>query len=108
MQKTVLCFLYCCCSHLGCLVVYCVWNKQTEVTSELQNERHTQSEAKSELKIELVGVQNELLMMNSKLQSELVDVRNDLHELQKRSELAVSFKVSWKMYKMSCMSCKIR
>ena len=68
-------------------LTYCVWNKQTEVTSELQNERHTQSEVKSELKIELVGVQNELLMLNSKLQSELVDVRNDLHELQKRSEL---------------------
>ena len=69
-------------------LTYCVWSKQTEVASELQNERHTQSEAKSELKIELVGVQNELLMLNSKLQSELVDVRNELHELQKRSELA--------------------
>ena len=69
-------------------LTYCVWNKQTEVASELQNERHTQSEVKSELKIELVGAQNELLMLNSKLQSELVDVRNDLHELQKRSELA--------------------
>ena len=65
-------------------LTYCVWNKQTEVASELQNERHTQSEVKSEL----VGVQNELLMLNSKLQSELVDVRNELHELQKRSELA--------------------
>ena len=69
-------------------LTYCVWNKQTEVASELQNERCTQSEVKSELKIELVGVQNELLMLNSKLQSELVDVRNELHELQKRSELA--------------------
>ena len=49
---------------------------------------HSKSEVKSELKIELVGVQNELLMLNSKLQSELADVRNELHELQKRSELA--------------------
>ena len=69
-------------------LTYCVWNKQTEVAGELQNERCTQSEVKSELKIELMGVQNELLMLNSKLQSELVDVRNELHELQKRSELA--------------------
>ena len=69
-------------------LTYCVWNKQTEVASELQNEWHTQSEAKSELKIELVGVQNELLMLNIKLQSELADVRNELHELQKRNELA--------------------
>ena len=65
-----------------------MWNKQTEVASGLQNEQHTQSEAKSELKIELVGVQNELLMLNSKLQSELVDVRNELLELQKRSKVA--------------------
>jgi len=64
-------------------LTYCVWNKQTEVASELQNELHTQSEMKCELKIELVGV------------------RNELHELQKRSELAdiqisctVSFRVS--------------
>ena len=48
-------------------LTYCVWNKQTEVTSQLQNELHTQSEVKN------------------KLQSELLDVRN---ELQKRSELA--------------------
>ena len=40
-------------------LTYCVWNKQTEVASELQNELH------------------------SKLQSELADVRNELNKLQK-------------------------
>ena len=39
-------------------LTYCVWNKQTEVTSELQNELH------------------------NKLQSELADVRNELRKLQ--------------------------
>ena len=37
-------------------LTFCVWNKQAEVASELQNERHTQSELKSEL----AGVHNEL------------------------------------------------
>ena len=37
-------------------LTFCVWNKQAEVASELQNERHTQSE----LKGELAGVHNEL------------------------------------------------
>ena len=39
-------------------LTYCVWNKQTEVTSELQNELH------------------------NKLQSELADVQNELRKLQ--------------------------
>ena len=51
-------------------LTYCVWSKQTEVASELQNELHTQSEVKNEVK------------------NELVAVRNELHELQKKSELA--------------------
>ena len=42
----------------GCLsLTYCVWNKQTEVTSELQNELHE--------------LQDDLKNMNSKLQSEV-------------------------------------
>ena len=42
---------------LGSLsLTYCVWNKQTEVASELQDERNTQSE----LKRELAGVHREL------------------------------------------------
>ena len=47
-------------------LTYCVWNKQTEVASELQNELH--SKLRSEL-------QNEM-------KSELADVRNELHKLQ--------------------------
>ena len=55
-------------------LTYCVWNKQTEVASELQNEQHTQSEVNNELKSELVDVRNEL-----QKRSELADIQNQLH-----------------------------
>ena len=43
-------------------LTFCVWNKQTEVTSELQNELHMKlrSELQNELKSELEDVRNEL------------------------------------------------
>ena len=47
-------------------LTYCVWNKQTEVASQLQNELH--SKFQSELQ--------------NKLKSELEDVHNELHKLQ--------------------------
>ena len=69
-------------------LTYCVWNKQTEVTSELQSELHElqkkseiadiRNEQCSKLQSEMQDLKN----MNSKLQSELADVQNKLHELQ--------------------------
>ena len=58
-------------------LTYCVWNKQTEVASELQNELNTQSGVNNELKSELVDVQNELLEVQKR--SELADIQNQLH-----------------------------
>ena len=70
MQKTVSLFCLLLLLSLGLFgslsLTYCVWNKQTEVTSELQNE--LDSKLRSEL-------QNEL-------KCELEDVRNELHKLQ--------------------------
>ena len=69
-------------------LTYCVWNKQTEVTSELQNELHElqkrseiadiRNEQCSKLQSEVQDLKN----TNSKLQSELADVQNELHKLQ--------------------------
>ena len=69
-------------------LTYCVWNKQTEVASELQNELH-----ELQKKSEIADIRNEqcnklqsemqdLKNTNSKLQSELADVQNELHKLQ--------------------------
>ena len=55
-------------------LTYCVWNKQTEVTSELQSELH-----ELQKKSEIADIRNEQC---SRLQSELADVQNKLHELQ--------------------------
>ena len=65
-------------------LTYCVWNKQTEVTSELQNELHElqkkseiadiRNEQCSKLQSEMQDLKN----TNSKLQSELADVQNEL------------------------------
>ena len=44
-------------------LTFCLWNKHTEVASELQNERHTQNELKSEL----AGVHNELQELKNEL-----------------------------------------
>ena len=69
-------------------LTYCVWNKQTEVTSELQSELHElqkrseiadiRNEQCSKLQSEVQDLKN----TNSKLQSELANVQNKLHELQ--------------------------
>ena len=69
-------------------LTYCVWNKQTEVTSELQSELHElqkkseiadiRNEQCSKLQSEMQDLKN----TNSKLQSELADVQNELHKLQ--------------------------
>ena len=69
-------------------LTYCVWNKQTEVTSELQSELH-----ELQKKSEIANIRNEqcsklpsevqdLKNTNSKLQSELTDVQSELHKLQ--------------------------
>ena len=55
-------------------LTYCVWNKQTEVASELQNELH-----ELQKRSEIANIRNEQC---SKLQSELAGVQNKLHELQ--------------------------
>ena len=69
-------------------LTYCVWNKQTEVASELQSELHElqkkseiadiRNEQYSKLQSEVQDLKN----TNSKLQSELADVQNELHKLQ--------------------------
>ena len=69
-------------------LTYCVWNKQTEVTSELQSELHElqkrseiadiRNEQCSKLQSEVQDLKN----TNSKLQSELAKVQNVLHKLQ--------------------------
>ena len=75
-------------------LTYCVWNKQTEVASELQSELH-----ELQKKSEIADIRNEqcsklqsevqdLKNTNSKLQSELADVQNELHKLQ--NELKVT------------------
>ena len=73
----------------GCLsLTYCVWNKQTEVASELQNELH-----ELQKRSEIADIRNEqysklhsevqdLKSTNSKLQSELAGVQNELLKLQ--------------------------
>ena len=66
-------------------LTYCVWSKQTEVASELQNELHTQSEVKNEVKNELVAVRNELQELQKK--SELPAIQGQLHS-KLQSELA--------------------
>ena len=69
-------------------LTYCVWNKQTEVTSELKNELH-----KLQKRSEITDIRTEqcskfhsevqaLKSTNSKLQSELAGVQNELHKLQ--------------------------
>ena len=70
-------------------LTYCVWNRQTEVASELQSELH-----ELQKRSEIADIRNEqcssklqsevqdLKYTNSKLQSELADVKNELHELQ--------------------------
>ena len=69
-------------------LTYCVWNKQTEVASELQSELHElqkRSEIGSIRNEQYSKLQNEvqdLKNTNSKLQSELADVQNELHKLQ--------------------------
>ena len=69
-------------------LTYCVWNKQTEVPSELQSELHElqkrgeianiRNEQCSKLQSEVQDLKN----TNNKFQSELADVQNELHELQ--------------------------
>ena len=69
-------------------LTYCVWNKQTEVASELQSELH-----ELQKRSEIADIRNEqcnklqsevqdLKNTNSKLQSELADVQDELHKLQ--------------------------
>ena len=59
-------------------LTYCVWNKQTEVTSELQSELH-----ELQKRSEIADIRNE---QYSKLQSEMQDLKNTNSKLQ--SELA--------------------
>ena len=69
-------------------LTYCVWNKQTEVASELQNELHElqkRSEIaniRTEQYIKLHSEVQDLRSTNSKLQSELAGVQNELLKLQ--------------------------
>ena len=69
-------------------LTYCVWNKQTEVASELQNElrelqkRSEIASIRNEQCSKLQSEMQDLKNTNSKLQSELADVQNELHELQ--------------------------
>ena len=69
-------------------LTYCVWNKQTEVASELQNELH-ELQKRSEIAdirtaqcSELHSEVQDLKSTNSKLQSELAGVQNELLKLQ--------------------------
>ena len=59
-------------------LTYCVWNKQTEVASELQNELHVLQK-----RSEIENIQNE---QYSKLHSEVQDLKSTNSKLQ--SELA--------------------
>ena len=59
-------------------LTYCVWNNQTEVTSELQNELH-----ELQKRSELTDIQNQL---RSKLQGEL---QNELHQLQNEMKIVL-------------------
>ena len=69
-------------------LTYCVWNKQTEVASELQSELHELqkkseiADIRNELYSKLHSEVQDLKNTDSKLQSELADVQNELHELQ--------------------------
>ena len=77
-------------------LTYCVWNKQTEVTSELQSELH-----ELQKKSEIADIRNEqcsklqsevqdLKNTNSKLQSELVELQNELKDTNSRIHLGTS------------------
>ena len=69
-------------------LTYCVWNKQTEVTSELQNELHELqkrseiADIRTEQCSKLHSEVQDLKSTNSKLQSELASVQNELLKLQ--------------------------
>ena len=81
VQKTVFVFVLLVLSLglFGSLsLTYCVWNKQTEVASELQNELH-----ELQKRSELADMQNQL---HSKLQGEL---QNELHQLQNEMKIVL-------------------
>ena len=69
-------------------LTYCVWNKQTEVTSELQNDLHELqkrseiADIRTEHCSKLHSEVQDLKSTNSKLQSELAGLQNELHKLQ--------------------------
>ena len=69
-------------------LTYCVWNKQTEVTSELQNELHELqkrseiADIRTEQCSKLHSEVQDLKSTNSKLQSELAGLQNELLKLQ--------------------------
>ena len=69
-------------------LTYCVWNKQTEVASELQNELHELqkrseiADIRTEQCSKLHSEVQDLKSTNSKLQSELAGVQNELLKLQ--------------------------
>ena len=62
-------------------LIYCVWNKQTEVDSELQSELQ-----ELQKRSELADIQNQL---HSKLQGELL---NELHQLQNEMKIVLQKK----------------
>ena len=68
-------------------LTYCVWNKQTEVTSELQNELH-----ELQKRSELADIQNQL---HSKLQGEL---QNELHQLQNEMKIVLQATVNSRVH----------
>ena len=69
-------------------LTYCVWNKQTEVASELQNELHELqkrseiADIRTEQCSKLHSEVQDLKSTNNKLQSELAGVQNELLKLQ--------------------------
>jgi len=69
-------------------LTYCVWNKQTEVASELQNELHELqktseiADIRTEQYSKFHSEVQDLKSTNSKLQSELAGLQNELHKLQ--------------------------
>ena len=69
-------------------LTYCVWNKQTEVASELQSELHELqkrseiADIRNEQYSKLQSEVQDLKSTNKMLQSELADVQNELLQLQ--------------------------
>ena len=65
-------------------LTYCVWNKQTEVASQLQNELHSKLQSElAGMQTELNKLQNEMKKMNGRVQLGASEHSKDKNQLKR-------------------------